>query len=285
MLLNTFTTTAYERHYRQAVLDLIFHNRRTHSHLDWHQVGQWLDTHPAITRIAWRGDEAVGVLAASAPLNGASWLRLAAVTDRISARSMLKMLWKSLVTEMMRKSIALAAVLVMDDWLADYLPNLGFEHQEDVITLARTKGARIRSKPPAVTIRPAYSEDIHEIAIVDHMAFPIPWQLSQAELYQARRLSAFCTVALDKNGEIIGYQLSTYHQKNGHLARLAVCPRIQSRGVGSALLNDVIDRFAQRRIYTMSVNTQASNYRSRHLYARYGFQRTGYDLGVWTVGL
>jgi RimJ/RimL family protein N-acetyltransferase len=38
-------------------------------------------------------------------------------------------------------------------------------------------------------------------------------------------------------------------------------------------------------VRSLTVNTQASNHRSQRLYLRYGFERNGYDLGVWQAHL
>ena len=90
---------------------------------------------------------------------------------------------------------------------------------------------------------------------------------------------------LDVYTQIIGYQVCTLYRDGAHLARLAVHPGYQGRGIGSVLLNDVLRRFFKRRVYTMTVNTQVSNHRSQHLYQRYGFERNGYDLPVWSIRL
>ena len=55
--------------------------------------------------------------------------------------------------------------------------------------------------------------------------------------------------------------------------------------MGRALLSDLIQRFARRGIYALTVNTQSTNMRSRHLYERFEFQPTGYNLPVWTTNL
>ena len=50
-----------------------------------------------------------------------------------------------------------------------------------------------------------------------------------------------------------------------------------------ALLIDLLRRFERRSVRAMTVNTQSSNLRSQRLYTGFGFERTGYDLPVWTV--
>jgi ribosomal protein S18 acetylase RimI-like enzyme len=161
---------------------------------------------------------------------------------------------------------------------------LGFVYREDVVTLRRAN--RQLPEPPAnrVLIRSFKPDDMEIITLLDHAAFAPPWQLSQEELAQAARLAAVCTVAL-LDGEIVGYQLSTLYYEGGHLARLGVQPSVQGNGVGGALLNDLMHRFARRGMYGITVNTQSTNHRSQRLYTRFDFHPTGYNLPVWTATL
>ena len=102
-----------------------------------------------------------------------------------------------------------------------------------------------------------------------------PWKVAVPSVFVPS-----CTVAVKAN-TILGYQLSTLYFDGAHLARLAIAPQAQGSGVGGALLGNLILRFFKRGIYTMTVNTQTSNQRSRNLYARFGFHPNGYDLPYW----
>ena len=88
-----------------------------------------------------------------------------------------------------------------------------------------------------------------------------------------------------QNDAIIGYQISTVYRDGAHLARLAVDPAVQGQGVGKALLADTLRRFFRRGVYSMTVNTQASNGRSQRLYHQFNFERNGNDLPVWSIRL
>jgi ribosomal protein S18 acetylase RimI-like enzyme len=104
------------------------------------------------------------------------------------------------------------------------------------------------------------------------------------ELRQANRISAASTVA-EIDGSIVGYEISTLYFDGAHLARLAVSPHAQGHGVARALLLDTLRRFERRGVHVITVNTQAGNLRSQRLYTSFGFERTGYDLPVWMVGI
>jgi ribosomal protein S18 acetylase RimI-like enzyme len=277
----TITLTPFERTHRRAAMDLIYRGGRTHTHLDWHETGAWLDSQNASIKLAWWDDELIGMMAASAPLHDTCWLRLVAVADPAPLRRVLRLLWDELVPDLKAQGVHTVAVLVMNDWISSCIPALGFAYVEHIITLRRDGYDR----PPinsgsGVAIRPAEVGDLQAMVVVDQAAFNPPWQLAYEDLYQARRIAAVCTVArVDE--QIVGYQLSTLYRHSGHLARLAVSPVAQGRGVGRILLDNLIVRFAQRGVAVITVNTQESNTRSQRLYTHYDFHRTGYDLPVW----
>lgn len=278
--LDRYTMTHFERRYRQAVLDLFLYHLHTHCHLDWHEIGQWLDLHDAPIQLAWYNGRLVGVMAASLPLNGTCWLRLVGVADGVPPAEVLHALWGGLRDSLRGLGVENAALLVIHDWLVPFLPGLGFGFDEDIVTFRRDSSVLPARPGLGVTVRSAALEDIPRMTLIDQSAFSPPWQMTQQDLRQAQRIAAVCTVAVQQ-GTLIGYQLSTLHRQSGHLARLAVLPAAQGKGVGAVLLDDLIRRFIRRGVHIITLNTQNSNIYSQRLYERYGFARNGYDLGVW----
>lgn len=270
----------YQRKYRNAVLSLLFYARRVHTHLDWYQAGQWLDLEGQFVRLAYDNDTVVGVIGLSEPLNQTAWIRMVAIRKGYDPTLILRQLWEPLWEELAQAGVISVSTLIINDWIAAYLPQLGFRYLEDVVTLYRS-GADM---PPPLSsdlqIRNAYLDDLRLIVAIDHAAFAAPWQMSQVDIRQAQRQAASCTIA-EYNGHIIGYQISTRHHTSGHLARLAVVPQMQGRRVGAVLLDHMIRGFIKRGVRSITVNTQHSNIRSQRLYQRYGFERNGFDLPIW----
>lgn len=279
-----FTITHYKRRYYRAVQDLLFRARRVHTHLDWHETQHWLESqYQPLMRLAWQNWRLVGLLAASQPLNHAAWVRLAALDDRLNG-DLLTVMWDAIAAELRGLSVQRVGLLMMDDWLKPRLESLGFRYIEHVVTLARSGNELPPPRPNPVEIRAAEPGDLDALVRVDHAAFAPPWQLAADEMRQAHRIAPTCTLAL-LDGAAVGYQLSTLYLDGAHLARLAVLPNRQGQGIGGALLDDVLQRFFRRYVYTMTVNTQDSNTQSQHLYTRFGFSRTGYDLPYWEAAL
>ena len=101
------------------------------------------------------------------------------------------------------------------------------------------------SLPVGVSIRPMTIDDLPVVAWLDQAAFEPVWHNSQEALETAFQQAAVATLA-EKQGEPLGYQISTANPLGGHLARLAVRPDGQGSGIGLALVQDMLRVFAQR---------------------------------------
>jgi len=280
------TVAPYQRKHRTAAQDLLVHSYHVHTHLDWYDVDEWLGSTGSPVRVALQGTRVVGLLGASAPLNGAVWIRLAAVRDHQPTLEILRAMWDDLTPELRALGAARAAMLLLRDWPEPFLPALGFEYLEHIVTLRRSDSREIaEDTAPDYSVRQAREEDVAAITAVDHAAFAPPWQMTAGELARAERSSAYSTLAFDQDGTLLGYQMSTLYFDGAHLARLAVRPEAQDHGVGRMLVSNMLRQFWRRGVFGVTVNTQDSNTASQRLYTRLGFARTGYDLPVWLANL
>ena len=119
---------------------------------------------------------------------------------------------------------------------------------------------------------------------MDAAAFEAPWQYSVAALREALSHAATATV-VEAEGQLVAYQISTAGSHSGHIARLAVLPGWQGRGVGRALLSGVVVHFDSAGAPMITVNTQHDNSASLKLYESFGFEITGEHFPVWEYGL
>jgi len=277
--------TPYERRYQQMVLELLFYSRRSHTHLDWHKPAAWIETFPSAVWLAWEKTRLMGVMAVSPALNGTSWLRIAALDNAAAPAEVLAPLWEAVAEALRAEGATHIYLLLLHLWLEDILPLMTLQAREDVVTLYRNSLVL----PPAldtslIRVRDAYVEDIALVMSIDHAAFVPPWQMPLDDVRQAIRQAASATILLWQ-GEAMGYQISTRHQTSGHLARIAIHPAMQGRGLGAALLDDTLRRFLRRGVRAITLNTQASNIQSQRLYERYEFRRNGFDLHVYGAEL
>lgn len=279
-----FEITGYTRYDRDEVMWLLQSSERVHQHLDWRPAEGWLGDPGTTTRLARVGGRVVGCLSASPPYNGVSWLRLAAVADDQSAALLLDAMWPQVRAALRTYMVSQVGALGLRQWLLPYLAGLGFRLVNRVITMGRS-GTRLPAPLRAdVRIRPVREGDLDDVAAVDNVAFSPLWQYSVRDLQDASRVAARFTLA-ELNGRVVGYQLSTAYPESAHIVRLATAPRLQGMGVGGMLLGEVIEYFLRKKLDEITVNTQADNQTSRHLYRRFGFTETGHEVEVWVTKL
>jgi ribosomal protein S18 acetylase RimI-like enzyme len=278
------TITVFERQHRRATRELIFRSHLVHAHLDWQETDEWLNNVPPFTWVAWKGTRAVGLASFSEPLGGATWLRVAAADYDEDVAGVMRLLWEHALPDLRAAHATHCAVLLINDWLEPHMRDFGFGFHEKVITLKRSTNAMPDEARNPFMVRAFTPADMSSIITLDQAAFSPPWQMTDGEIRVAERMAVSCTVAVYEEC-VVGYQLSTIYFDGGHLARLAVAPDMQGRGVGKAILSDLIYRFGRRSIYAVSVNTQETNIQSQRLYERLGFRRNGYDLPVWMTAI
>jgi GNAT superfamily N-acetyltransferase len=281
----TLTITPYQRRFRRPLMDLLEFHYRLHVHLDWTTVDDWIDDTLAIIRLAWEGEQLMGVMGASPPLAGASWLRMVFIHDDADPNTVIGALWPDVRAELVNKcGVQEVGVLLLRPWLGAHLAPLGFSVQETVVTLARNGGAIPSPLRSDLTITHGDIRDLDAVVRVDHAAFPPIFRMHPESLRTAIRTSnSFTLASLQK--QVIGYQISMRYSDGAHLARLATLPEAQGTGVGGALLGEMLTSFQKRGAQFVTVNTQATNHQSLSLYHRFGFKENGVDYPVWRVTL
>jgi [ribosomal protein S18]-alanine N-acetyltransferase len=159
-------------------------------------------------------------------------------------------------------------------WFREILEMSGFQQINTVIMLLweRASGIPERSEPQVV-LRPMNYDDLPVVGQLDAAAFGPLWRNSLDSLELAFQQAAIATVVEDR-GKLVGYQISTASPMGGHLARLAVLPAYQGKGIGYSLVQDTLDQFNRRGAVRVTVNTQQDNLASLALYKKAGFQET-----------
>jgi GNAT superfamily N-acetyltransferase len=262
----------------RGVQSLLETSSRSHLHPDWRPVTDWLGRAPAFVAESPAGLTAC--LLASVDPAPAAWVRTAAVANGFSAPVIMRRLFAPCLQALAQQGIETLSAMPTEPWLAPILDELGFAIVEQVETwrkpdlVATCDGAR------DVTIRPARSEEMEELARIDHLAFRPRWRFSVESLVLAWEQAAIFTVA-ERDDQLVGFQISLSDQSGAHLARLTVRPDAQRTGVGSRLLADALARYAHLGISSVSLNTQVHNGPSHRLYSAFGFEPGSPPVPVW----
>ena len=118
------------------LLDLNTQSLWTHKHLDWYSIGQWLDQERGHVYLAWEESRLVGAIGLSLPIDGHSWICLLCIGDGRMPGLIVEELWEGAEADCGRCGIHSAAILMVTNWLATYLRQLGFDYVDDIITLS-----------------------------------------------------------------------------------------------------------------------------------------------------
>lgn len=265
------------------LVNLIHFESHVHRHLDWLAPLDWMDHTPFL--VAERKGRLSAALSIPEDPPQVAWVRLFAAVSELDACQAWKLMWPAALAALRHKgdggSLPQIAALPLAPWFESLLTDSGFRKLTDVVFLT-WQNTRRPTMPLAssVHVRPMRIDDLSAVERVDWAAFDPIWRNSAISLEAALRQSAVSTVA-ELDGQIVGYQISTAGHMGGHLARLAVLPTWQGHDIGKLILLDLLQQFDARGVRRVSVNTQANNPTSLHLYAKLGFVSTGENYPVY----
>jgi ribosomal-protein-alanine N-acetyltransferase len=269
---------------RQRLANLIHFEIHVHRHLDWRAPLDWIGYPPYL--VYEQRKNLLAVLACPPDPPQVGWIRLFAVAHNLPV----DMAWESLWSETRLlfedlPEVRWVAALSLWPWLNLVLEKAGFVEDSRVVMLQWERGSPLPDEgSPDTVVRPMNFDDLGLVQEIDNAAFAPLWQNSRPSLELAYRQAAVATVA-EKEGSLVGYQISTATPLGGHLARLAVLPAYQGNGIGRALLHDLLLQFKRRGAQKVTVNTQNDNPISLRLYQKSGFILTGEEYPVYLYDL
>ncbi len=274
MILNDQDLVIREADYqdREQLAKLLQKGSFTHRHLSWIPPLDWLGNQPYL--VLEQNLRIIAALACPPDEDGGTWLRLFAVSPGLSIYRAWRELWPPALGWLQdRFSVQQVNALVVQDQMLNLLTNSGFQEGYRVVVLVwDIAQARWPDQKENILIRSMLRDDFLRIYEIDQVSFEPIWCNSLSHIEIAYQEASSASVAM-LNNRLVGYQISTINPQGGHLARLAVDPEYQKLGVGTALVEDLLDRFQRQGIVQVTVNTQARNYASLELYKKFGFEQ------------
>jgi ribosomal protein S18 acetylase RimI-like enzyme len=265
---------------RQLLASLIHFEPHVHRHLDWRPPLDWVGNDPYL--VMELDGVLVSALACPPDPPETAWIRLFAVSTRISSQKAWEELWPVAREYLIDHygPIRMAAI-PLQSWFRTLLDKSDFKNTHNVVVLMWDENQLPPEKTGDLcTIRPMNYDDIATVHEIDVASFEPLWQNSLSGLETAFRQATLATVAEGPDG-LIGYQISTSSPVGGHLARLAVYPEYQGKGVGYQLVHDLLKQFRRRGAQSVTVNTQFNNKTSLTLYKKAGFRLTGEEYPIY----
>jgi ribosomal protein S18 acetylase RimI-like enzyme len=242
-----------------------------HRHLGWGSPLDWLGFQPYL--VLEEKSNILAALACPPDEDGITWLQLFAAAPGFSTFRAWNKLWpqaKRVLKSL--KDVRTVNSLAIRPEMDRLLQKAGFLELYQVVVLvwdiSRASWPQLKTN---ASVRLMHQDDLRNVYNVDQRAFNEIWRNSLSQLEAAYR-EAFSATVIELDGLVLGYQISTVNSKGGHLARLAVNPLYQSRGLGTMLVADLLDRFQDQGIVQVTVNTQSVNIASLDLYRKFGFR-------------
>lgn len=128
-------------------------------------------------------------------------------------------------------------------------------------------------KLDGVTLRNMTADDVAAVEILERRLFPMdawPLQMFFDELAQVdtRRY-----VVAEAGGHIVGYAGLMCIEPIADVQTIAVIPEFEGKGIGSAILTELIEEARRRGAADVLLEVRADNPRAQALYVRFGFEQ------------
>lgn len=117
------------------------------------------------------------------------------------------------------------------------------------------------------------AEQLEEIAQLEKNCFVHPWSRQSLESELANENSLFLT-AIDDN-KVVGYIGMNVVVDEGYIFNVAVDENYRKRGIGSALIGELVTFCKKNNLCFLTLEVRESNENARSLYSKFGFIKVG----------
>lgn len=117
-------------------------------------------------------------------------------------------------------------------------------------------------------------EDVDDLVAIEEACFPIPWSresIVRELLYN--RVASY--VGYKVEGRLVGYAGIWIIADEGHITNLAVLPDYRRQGIGSSVLEALIDLARRANVLLLTLEVRRSNQVAQRLYLKTGFRMVG----------
>jgi ribosomal-protein-alanine N-acetyltransferase len=133
---------------------------------------------------------------------------------------------------------------------------------------------------PEILLREMQATDIPEVIEIERMSFTTPWS-ENAFLKEIHKLYSLTRVAV-LGDKVIGYICANYIMDEGHIMNLAVHHNFRRRGIGTKLVEEILDELKENDCRYIYLEVRFSNLRARNFYERFGFRVAGIRRNYYT---
>jgi ribosomal-protein-alanine N-acetyltransferase len=125
-----------------------------------------------------------------------------------------------------------------------------------------------------IEIIPMTKEHINEVSELEAICFYTAWSKEDFIKEITENKLAIYYVAI-LNGTVIGYCGMWHIVDEGHITNIAVLPENRRTGVGTKLVQKLIDSAIEQGIVGLTLEVRIGNLSAQKLYTRFGFKPEG----------
>lgn len=127
-----------------------------------------------------------------------------------------------------------------------------------------------------VPIEEKYIEGILNISL---LSFPISWSRESVEKELDNKFARYVVAVM--NNIVVGFGGMWIIVDEGHITNIAVHPEYRQLGIGSMILEALIDICRLEGCLAMTLEVRRSNFKAQNLYTKYGFLQEGLRKGYY----
>lgn len=131
---------------------------------------------------------------------------------------------------------------------------------------------------PQPSIEPMTEDDLDEVMEIEQRVYEFPW--TSGNFIDSLRAGYSCSVYRSERG-LLGYAVMMLGAGEAHLLNLSIDARVQRRGHGSRMLENLIRvarRYGARQLF---LEVRPSNEAGRLLYSKHGFRQVAVRRGYY----
>lgn len=117
------------------------------------------------------------------------------------------------------------------------------------------------------------AEHLDEVILIEQDCFVHPWSKQSIESELANENSVFLTAIVDN--KVVGYIGMNVVVDEGYIFNVAVDKEYRKRGIGSALINELVNFGKKNNLCFLTLEVRESNKNARSLYSKFGFIKVG----------
>lgn len=133
----------------------------------------------------------------------------------------------------------------------------------------------------AFQVQDAENKQLSQLEELEKLCFSLPWTREQLESQLPDGQHIFLVAVVGER--VLGYVGMMYVLDEGYISNVAVSPEARRRGIGDALISELLLRAEEKALSFVTLEVRESNEAAIGLYQKHGFQKVGlrkkyYDL-------